>query len=252
MVVDTQHGLEAGQVVIAPREIPSEQVPRPLRPVVRLATAADLASREEWKRKEADAFSVGLEKIQRHKLPMRLIDAEYTFDGGRLTFYFSAEGRVDFRELVKDLASHFRTRIDLRQMGSRDVARMVGGIGPCGLPTCCSSFMMELRPVTLRMAKEQGLALNPEKLSGLCGRLMCCLSFELDRPPAGAAAANGDEEAAPAEGPDPPPDVSEATRADPNPAAVAVVSVNGAAPAGSKAGRRRRRRHFRHRRQPPA
>lgn len=182
-MVETQHGLEAGQVVIPPREIPAEQVPQRLRPVLRVATQEDLASREEWRRKEPEAFDVALEKIRRHQLPMRLIDAEYTFDGGRLTFYFIAEGRVDFRELVKDLAAHFHTRIDLRQIGARDVARIVGGIGPCGLATCCSTFLLQLRPVTLRMAKEQGLSLNPEKLSGLCGRLMCCLAFELDRPP---------------------------------------------------------------------
>lgn len=182
-MVETQHGLEVGQVVIPPRAMPADQVPQPLRPVVRLATQEDLASRDAWRRKEPEAFDVALEKIRRHQLPMRLIDAEYTFDGGRLTFYFTADGRVDFRELVKDLAAHFRTRIDLRQIGARDVARMVGGIGPCGLPTCCSTFLLELRPVTLRMAKDQGLALNPEKLSGLCGRLMCCLAFELDTPP---------------------------------------------------------------------
>ena len=205
VVVETQHGLEVGQVVITPRTIPAEQVSQPLRPVLRRATAEDLASREAWRRREAEAFDVALEKIRRHQLPMRLVDAEYTFDGGRLTFYFTAEGRVDFRELVKDLAAHFRTRIDLRQIGARDVARMLGGIGPCGLPTCCSTFLLDLRPVTLRMAKDQGLALNPEKLSGLCGRLMCCLAFELDSPPRPRSAPTAEDEGAEPE-PEPEPE----------------------------------------------
>lgn len=184
VVVETQRGLEAGQVVAPVRTVPPEQAPPGLRPVVRLATAEDLASRRRWKEQEPEAAAIARERIRHHQLPMRLVGAEYAFDGSRLTFYFTAEGRVDFRELVRDLAGRLHTRIDLRQLGARDVARMVGGIGPCGLPTCCTTFLRELRPVTLRMAKVQGLALNPEKLSGLCGRLMCCLAFEVEGPPA--------------------------------------------------------------------
>lgn len=184
VVVETQHGHETGQVVSAPRLVPRHEAPDGLRPVLRVATDEDMAARQAWTEREPEAMQAARAMIERHRLPMRLIDAEYAFDGSRLTFYFSAEERVDFRGLVKDLAGHFQTRIDLRQIGARDVARMVGGIGPCGLPLCCRTFLQDLRPVTLRMAKEQRLALNPDKLSGLCGRLMCCLAFEVQ----GAAA----------------------------------------------------------------
>lgn len=180
VVVETQYGQEAGQVASPPRLIPRHEAPEGLRPVLRVATEEDMAARQAWTEREPEAMATARAMIERHQLPMRLIDAEYAFDGSRLTFYFSAEGRVDFRALVKDLAGHFQTRIDLRQIGARDVARMVGGIGPCGLQLCCRTFLQDLRPVTLRMAKEQGLALNPEKLSGLCGRLMCCLAFEME------------------------------------------------------------------------
>lgn len=250
VVVETQRGLETGQVVVEPREVVAEKVVWPLRPVLRLATETDLAQRDQWQQKEQQAFALGMEKVEQHHLPMRIVDAEYGFDGSRLTFYFTAPERVDFRELVRDLASTFHTRIDLRQVGARDVARMVGGIGPCGRPVCCASFLSEFRPVTIRMAKDQGLPLNPEKLSGLCGRLMCCLAYELDRVPAAVATAatGADGTARPAGcplngrgGDGQAPGLAPGESADPDgPAA--------ASPAAEGATRRRPRRRRRHRR----
>lgn len=200
VIVESQWGPQAGQVVVGPKRVPRSQAPSTLRRVLRRATPEDLESGRRWQLKESEAFRIGLEKIRQHQLPMRLVDAEYTFDGGRLTLYFRAEGRVDFRELVRDLASTFHTRIELRQIGARDAAKMVGGIGPCGLSTCCSTFLTGFHPVTIRMVKGQRLALNPERLSGLCGRLMCCLAFELDssdangEAPGTAEVASGDSQ----------------------------------------------------------
>lgn len=178
VVVETARGIEFGKCVIGKRDISEEDIISPLKDVIRKATEEDIEKNRENKAKEEDAFSICLEKIQKHNLDMKLIDVEYTFDNNKVIFYFTADGRVDFRELVKDLASVFRTRIELRQIGVRDEAKMKGGLGPCGRPLCCSSFLGEFAPVSIKMAKEQNLSLNPTKISGICGRLMCCLNYE--------------------------------------------------------------------------
>jgi cell fate regulator YaaT (PSP1 superfamily) len=178
VIVETARGVEFGEVVMAPREVPDEEVVSPLKQVMRAATPEDRKQVKENKAKEKEAFKICQAKIAAHGLPMKLVDVEYTFDRSKIIFYFTAEGRVDFRELVRDLASVFRTRIELRQIGVRDEAKLLGGLGPCGRVCCCSVFLGEFQPVSIRMAKEQNLSLNPTKISGLCGRLMCCLKFE--------------------------------------------------------------------------
>lgn len=178
VIVETARGMEYGTVVIAPRQISKDNVVKPLKEVLRKATEADEKSHEENKEKEKKAFRICQEKIRNNNLEMKLIDVEYTFDNGKIIFYFTAEGRVDFRELVKDLVSVFRTRIELRQIGVRDEAKMVGGIASCGRVLCCHSVLDEFQPVSIRMAKHQNLSLNPGKISGICGRLMCCLKYE--------------------------------------------------------------------------
>lgn len=178
VIVETVRGVECGEVALENREISDEEIVKPLKKLIRKATERDLATLEENKKKEASAFETCQRKIAEHKLDMKLVDVEYTFDGGKVLFYFTADGRVDFRELVKDLASVFRTRIELRQIGVRDEAKMVGGLGICGRPFCCRSFLGDFQPVSIKMAKEQGLSLNPTKISGTCGRLMCCLKYE--------------------------------------------------------------------------
>lgn len=180
VVVETARGLEYGEVVIGPRQVKEAEVVQPLRTVLRRATAADTAQVTSNRRREKEALQICQQKIAEHGLPMKLIDVEFTFDVSKVIFYFSAEGRVDFRELVKDLAAIFRTRIELRQIGVRDEAKMLGGLGCCGRVVCCAAFKGEFDPVSIRMAKEQNLSLNPTKISGLCGRLMCCLRYEND------------------------------------------------------------------------
>lgn len=177
-IVETARGLEYGEVVIGSRQVSEESIVAPLKKVQRKATAVDTQKMVENQAKEKEAFSACEQKIQVHKLPMKLVDVEYTFDVNKIIFYFTAEGRIDFRELVKDLAAVFRTRIELRQIGVRDEAKMMGGIGCCGRPLCCSTFLGDFEPVSIRMAKEQNLSLNPAKISGICGRLMCCLKYE--------------------------------------------------------------------------
>ncbi|MFT8888788.1 MAG: stage 0 sporulation family protein [Ethanoligenens sp.] len=178
VIVETARGVECGEVVMPAREVEDEHIVQPLKSVLRSATVEDLQRVKENMRKEKEAFRICLKKIAEHGLGMKLIDAEYTFDNNKVLFYFTADGRVDFRELVKDLASVFRTRIELRQIGVRDEAKMLGGLGVCGKPFCCSTFLGDFQPVSIKMAKEQGLSLNPTKISGTCGRLMCCLKFE--------------------------------------------------------------------------
>ena len=178
VIVETARGIEAGVVTIANREVPDEKVVLPLKSVIRVATKEDLKKIAENKKKEKSAFNICLEKIAANKLDMKLVDVEYTFDGSKILFYFTAEGRVDFRELVKDLAAVFHTRIELRQIGVRDEAKLLGGLGICGRPFCCKTFLGEFQSVSIKMAKEQGLSLNPTKISGTCGRLMCCLNYE--------------------------------------------------------------------------
>lgn len=178
VIVETARGIEMGTVVIPNREVEDDKITPPLKPVIRIATENDLKQARDNKAKEEEAFKICREKISKHGLDMKLIDVEYTFDGGKVLFYFTAEGRVDFRELVKDLASVFRTRIELRQIGVRDEAKMLGGIGICGRRLCCNDFLGEFIPVSIKMAKEQGLSLNPTKISGACSRLMCCLKYE--------------------------------------------------------------------------
>jgi cell fate regulator YaaT (PSP1 superfamily) len=178
VIVETIRGVECGEVVLADREIEEKSLNSPLKTVIRVATAKDFEVIERNKKKEKDAFGICEEKIKKHGLKMDLVDVECTFDNNKLLFYFTAENRVDFRELVKDLASVFRTRIELRQIGVRDEAKMLGGLGICGQPFCCSRFLGEFQPVSVKMAKEQSLSLNPTKLSGTCGRLMCCLKYE--------------------------------------------------------------------------
>ena len=179
-VVETARGLEFGQVCLGNRLVPTDDIVQPLRPVVRIATDEDIAHYEENSKKESEAFRVCLEKIAEHELDMKLVDAQYTFDNSKLIFYFTSAGRVDFRELVKDLASVFRIRIELRQIGIRDEAKLMGGLGVCGRPLCCASFLSDFVQVSIKMAKEQSLSLNSTKISGTCGRLMCCLRYEYD------------------------------------------------------------------------
>lgn len=180
VVVETARGIEFGESVVGPKEISEEDIVAPLKKVLRVATVEDEIQNKQNKEKEQEAFEVCIEKIDLHKLDMKLIDVEYTFDNNKVIFYFTADGRVDFRELVKDLAAVFKTRIELRQIGVRDEAKMIGGIGPCGKPLCCASWLGDFEPVSIKMAKEQSLSLNPTKISGICGRLMCCLKYEHD------------------------------------------------------------------------
>ena len=178
VIVETARGLEFGKVVIPNRVVGEDKVVLPLRPVIRSATKEDIVIYEENKRKEKEAAKICLEKIAEHKLEMKLVDVEYTFDNNKLLFYFTAEGRVGFRELVKSLASIFRTRIELRQIGIRDETKLIGGLGVCGRPFCCKKFLDDFCQVSIKMAKEQNLSLNSQKISGACGRLMCCLRYE--------------------------------------------------------------------------
>jgi len=178
VIVETARGVEYGRVVIGPRDVEDSKVIQPLKPVIRTATPEDDEVEGKNKVKEKEAFAICLEKIQKHGLEMKLIDSEYTFDNNKVLFYFTADGRIDFRELVKDLASVFKTRIELRQIGVRDETKVVGGIGICGRPLCCHTHLSEFAPVSIKMAKEQNLSLNPTKISGVCGRLMCCLKHE--------------------------------------------------------------------------
>lgn len=178
VIVETARGIEYGKVVLGCKEVEEERIIQPLKQVIRVSTPEDDEIEKKNKEKEKEAFSICLEKIKKHQLEMKLIDAEYTFDNNKVLFYFTADGRIDFRELVKDLAAVFKTRIELRQIGVRDETKIVGGIGICGRPLCCSSYLSEFVPVSIKMAKEQNLSLNPTKISGVCGRLMCCLKNE--------------------------------------------------------------------------
>lgn len=179
-IVETARGLEFGEVVIGAREVEDNQIVAPLKPVLRKASPEDHEKVTDNRKKEKEAFKICEQKIQAHGLPMNLVDVEYTFDVNKIIFYFTAEGRIDFRELVKDLASVFRTRIELRQIGVRDEAKLMNGIGCCGRSLCCATFLGDFEPVSIRMAKDQNLSLNPTKISGICGRLMCCLKYEND------------------------------------------------------------------------
>lgn len=178
VIVETARGIEFGHVVVGLKQVTEEEIVPPLKKVLRVATEEDYENHRENKLKAKEAFIICLDKIEEHALQMKLVDVEYTFDKNKVIFYFTADGRVDFRELVKDLASIFRTRIELRQIGVRDESKMIGGLGPCGKPICCTTFLGEFEPVSIKMAKEQDLSLNPTKISGLCGRLMCCLKYE--------------------------------------------------------------------------
>lgn len=178
VIVETARGIEFGYVVLGNREVEEDKVIQPLKPVIRMATEEDRKIEAKNKEKEKEAFAICLEKIRKRGLEMKLIDAEYTFDNNKVLFYFTADGRIDFRELVKDLAAVFKTRIELRQVGVRDETKILGGIGICGRPLCCHSYLSEFIPVSIKMAKEQNLSLNPTKISGVCGRLMCCLKNE--------------------------------------------------------------------------
>ncbi len=180
VIVETARGLECGEVTFSDREVADDEISGELKPVIRSATEKDLRTVEENKEKEKAAFDICLKKIEAHNLKMKLVDVEYTLDRNKILFYFTADGRVDFRELVKDLASVFRTRIELRQIGVRDESKMVGGLGICGRPFCCNTFLGDFQPVSVKMAKEQSLSLSPVKISGTCGRLMCCLKYEQD------------------------------------------------------------------------
>ena len=179
-IVETARGVECGEVALANRDVDDESIVKPLKSIIRKATEEDLKKVEENREKEKKAFDICLQKIKNHGLDRKLVEVEYTFDNSKILFYFTADGRVDFRELVKDLASVFRTRIELRQIGVRDESKMLGGFGVCGRPFCCRTFLGEFQPVSIKMAKEQGLSLNPVKISGTCGRLMCCLKYEQD------------------------------------------------------------------------
>ena len=180
VVVETARGLEYGKIVVGPKEIEEEKLISPLKPIIRIATEEDKAIYRENKEKAKETFEICQQKIKEHGLTMFLIDCEYTFDRNKLIFYFTAEGRIDFRELVKDLASIFNTRIELRQIGVRDEAKSIGGLGTCGRKLCCSSWLGDFQPVSIKMAKDQSLSLNPTKISGICGRLFCCLKYEHD------------------------------------------------------------------------
>ena len=178
VIVETARGVEYGSVVLPPREVSDEKVVQPLKEVIRIATPQDDKKEESNRKREKEAFQICLKKIREHNLEMKLIDVEYTFDNNKILFYFTADGRIDFRELVKDLAAIFKTRIELRQIGVRDETKILGGIGICGRPLCCHTYLSEFVPVSIKMAKEQNLSLNPTKISGVCGRLMCCLKNE--------------------------------------------------------------------------
>ena len=178
VIVETARGVEYGFVVLGPKEVDDSKVIQPLKEVIRIATPKDDAREESNRKKEKEAFEICQKKIRAHNLEMKLIDAEYTFDNNKMLFYFTADGRIDFRELVKDLAAVFKTRIELRQIGVRDETKILGGIGICGRPLCCHTYLSEFAPVSIKMAKEQNLSLNPTKISGICGRLMCCLKYE--------------------------------------------------------------------------
>ena len=178
VIVETARGIEFGEVVLGVREVDEKKVIQPLKSVIRMATKNDEELERKNKEKEHEAFQICLEQIAKHKLEMKLVEAEYTFDNNQLLFYFTADGRIDFRELVKDLAAVFKTRIELRQIGVRDETKILGGVGICGRPLCCHSYLSEFIPVSIKMAKEQNLSLNPTKISGVCGRLMCCLKYE--------------------------------------------------------------------------
>lgn len=178
VIVETSRGVECGVVAIENKEVPDEEIVHPLKKLIRKATKDDMRRLEENHRKEKEALKICEQKVAEHGLEMKLVDVEYTFDNSKILFYFTADGRVDFRALVKDLASIFRTRIELRQIGVRDESKMLGGLGVCGRPFCCSCFLGEFHPVSIKMAKEQGLSLSPTKISGTCGRLMCCLKYE--------------------------------------------------------------------------
>lgn len=180
VIVETARGVEYGTVVIGPKEVAKDSLVMPIKEVMRKATPKDLQQLEKNEEREEKAFAICLEKIAKRKLPMKLINVEYTFDMNKIVFFFTADGRIDFRELVKDLATVFRTRIELRQVGVRDEAKVLNGIGACGRPLCCSNFLGDFSPVSIRMAKDQNLSLNPTKISGVCGRLMCCLNYEDD------------------------------------------------------------------------
>lgn len=178
VIVETARGIEYGTVVLGVKDVKDEEINQPLKSVIRMATEEDKHTEDKNREKEKEAFQICQEKIRKHNLEMKLINAEYTFDGNKVLFYFTADGRVDFRELVKDLAAVFRTRIELRQIGVRDETKIRGGIGICGRPLCCHTYLSEFAPVSIKMAKEQNLSLNPTKISGVCGRLMCCLTNE--------------------------------------------------------------------------
>ena len=180
VIVETSRGIECAVCAIENRNVSDDSIVAPLKQLVRIATEEDISALKQIKEDEKEAFAICQEKIAKHGLDMKLVDVEYTFDKSKLLFYFTSDGRVDFRELVKDLAAIFRTRIELRQIGVRDEAKMLGGLGICGRPFCCSSFLSDFQPVSIKMAKEQGLSLNPTKISGTCGRLMCCLKYEQD------------------------------------------------------------------------
>ena len=178
VIVETVRGIEYGEVVVAPKDVEDKEIVPPLKKVIRKATDKDKEKVEANRDKEHEAFHICAEKIEKHKLDMKMVDVEYTFDSKKIIFYFTADGRIDFRDLVKDLAAVFRTRIELRQIGVRDQAKFLGGIGPCGRECCCCSFLGDFHPVSIKMAKDQNLSLSPTKISGLCGRLMCCLNYE--------------------------------------------------------------------------
>lgn len=178
VILETTRGIECGQVVVRPKMVTEAEIVAPLKKIIRKASDVDIKQVEINRAKEKEAFKACLKKIEEHGLPMKLVDVEYTFDANKIIFYFTADGRIDFRELVKDLAAIFRTRIELRQIGVRDEAKMLGGLGTCGRGLCCASFLGEFDPVSIRMAKDQNLSLNPTKISGICGRLMCCLKYE--------------------------------------------------------------------------
>ena len=178
VIVETARGVEYGTVVLGPKDVDEEDVVQPLKDVIRIATPKDDAREQSNRKKEREAYQICVKKIREHELDMKLIDVEYTFDNNKVLFYFTADGRIDFRELVKDLAAVFKTRIELRQIGVRDETKILGGIGICGRPLCCHSYLSEFAPVSIKMAKEQNLSLNPAKISGVCGRLMCCLKNE--------------------------------------------------------------------------
>lgn len=181
VIVETARGIEFGEVVINNKQVDEEDVVLPLKQVIRIADESDKQNVRKNEQKAKEAISLCIERVKKHNLDMNIVDVEYTFDRNKVIFYFTAEGRVDFRELVKDLASLFKTRIELRQIGVRDEAKMLGGIGPCGRMLCCSTFLGDFEPVSIKMAKDQSLSLNPAKISGLCGRLMCCLKYESDQ-----------------------------------------------------------------------